>query len=179
MDCRTFEKHQLGFVDGTLPDTLVVEMQLHLSECEPCSRRDTAFRRGLLVLRNLPEIQPSADFAERLALRLRVSNTPTVPPGTWLRPPGMGAVAAAAVGVLAAGYLAVFSFGTAGTYEPVLAPVIATQPERSLPQLFDHVVVMPAAAGFPMWSSALMVEQAPMQLMNAELQMANWFWDDR
>lgn len=176
MDCRTFEKHQLGFVDGTLPDALVVEMQIHLTVCERCARRDSALRRGLLVLRNLPEIEPSADFAERLEARLQTGAT-DVPERFRLRASGAGAFAAAALGVIAAGYLAVATFGSgAVNQEPTLAPVIASQPEFPRSQLFDHVVLMPASAGLPMWPSALMVEQAPVQLMTAEMQMADWFW---
>ncbi len=176
MDCCTFEKHQLGFVDGTLPDTLVVEMQIHLTVCERCARRDTALRRGLMVLRNLPEIEPSADFTDRLEARLK-AGVPVPREGSRLSAPNAGALAAAALGVIAAGYFAFASLGPAsGDHEPMLAPVIASQPDFPRPQLFDHVVLMPAAAGLPMWPSALMVEQAPVQFMTAEMQMADWFW---
>ncbi len=176
MDCRTFEKHQLGFADGTLPDTLVVEMQIHLTACERCARRDIALRRGLLVLRNLPEIEPSADFTERLEARLQTGDVRTAA-RSRLNASGASAFAAAALGVIAAGYLAVATFGSgAADHEPTLAPVIASQPDFPRSQLFDHVVLMPASAGLPMWPSALMVEQAPVQFMTAEMQMADWFW---
>lgn len=172
MDCRTFDKHQLGFVDGTLPDALVVEMQLHLSECERCARRDTAFRRGLMILRNLPQIQPSPDFGERLSARLKSAEPERV--ATW-RPGGFGAVAAAAACVMAAGYFAIAMTGFgAPDYEPMLAPIVASQPEPPVTQAFDHVLVMPASVGLAMWPSALMVEHAPVQM-----ELANLVWGDR
>ena len=43
----------------------------HLDECERCATFDMAIRRGLLVARNLPSIQPSADFSAKLRARLR------------------------------------------------------------------------------------------------------------
>ncbi len=169
MNCRAFDHHQLGFVDGTLPDTLVVEMQLHLTECERCARRDTAFRRGLLVLRNLPPIQPSADFVERLNERLRIEEAERT---LGWRPGGFGAVAAAAVCLMAAGYLALAtsSWGIDSPV-PTLAPVVASEPERPVREAFEHVIVMPASAGLPMWPSALMVEQSPVQM-----ELANLVW---
>ena len=43
-----------------MSDADVVAMQLHLSECDECARRDTALRRGLLVFRNLTPVELSA-----------------------------------------------------------------------------------------------------------------------
>src|SRR5215218_10317155 len=71
MDCRAFRKHHLAFVDNTMSDAELVAMHHHLAECEGCSRHDTAVRRGLLVFRNLPAIQPSADFKQRLHSKLQ------------------------------------------------------------------------------------------------------------
>lgn len=70
MDCRTFRKHHFAFVDDTLPGTDLVAMELHRQECATCARHDAVVRRSLLVVRNLPEIEPSADFAERLQRRI-------------------------------------------------------------------------------------------------------------
>ncbi len=35
--------------------------------CLECTRHDTRIRRSLLIVRNLPRIEPSADFRARLA----------------------------------------------------------------------------------------------------------------
>lgn len=71
MDCRTFRKNHLAFVDDTLPGVDVVRMQLHQAECPECERWDQQIRRSLLVARNhLGEIEPSARFRARLDARL-------------------------------------------------------------------------------------------------------------
>jgi anti-sigma factor RsiW len=174
MDCSTFEKHQTGFVDGTLPDALVVEMQLHLSECPRCSRRDTALRRGLMVLRNMPAIEPSPDFTARLEARLREGEAPAQP-NTRFRASAVSGLAAVALGVFAAGYFALGSYPPVDEGVPMLAPVVATQPEAFPTHFFDHVMAMPASAGLNMWSSAMLIDQGPVQLMTAEFDVAEWF----
>jgi hypothetical protein len=71
MDCRTFRKHHLAFVDDTMPGVDVVRMQLHLAECTECEGWDQSIRRSLLVARNhLGAIEPSAKFRARLDARL-------------------------------------------------------------------------------------------------------------
>jgi hypothetical protein len=71
MDCRTFRKHHLAFVDDTLPGVDVVRMQLHLAECADCEAWDHRVRRSLLVVRNhLGTIEPSERFRARLDARL-------------------------------------------------------------------------------------------------------------
>ena len=42
----------------------------HLQSCRNCQRYDRVVRRGLLLARNLPEVQPSEHFHERLQARL-------------------------------------------------------------------------------------------------------------
>ena len=71
MNCRTFRKSHVDFVDGLLSDKRSAKMYEHLDACGRCGRLDTAVRRGLLVARNLPQIQPSPDFMSRLHMRLR------------------------------------------------------------------------------------------------------------
>jgi anti-sigma factor RsiW len=71
MDCREFGKKHLAFVDDTLSAVDTAAMRRHLHVCSRCARHDTRIRRGLLLARNLPMIQPSADFMERLNARLR------------------------------------------------------------------------------------------------------------
>lgn len=157
-------------------------MQRHLSECEACARHDTAVRRGLLVFRNLPPIEPSAKFAERLAARLEqarrevelqrrlgASSSFAGQRGA----PGLGAFAAAAASVVIAGYLV--TAGLARVSPPpqlALEPVIATQPEPRVfaltalpgevpPPSSAHAQVSPAvvaavSTGMPLWSTVMM-----------------------
>ena len=73
MNCRTFRKRHMEFIDGLLPERQSTDMYEHLDECAGCARRNLAMRRGLLVARNLPQIEPSPDFMRRLQVRLQTS----------------------------------------------------------------------------------------------------------
>jgi anti-sigma factor RsiW len=46
-------------------------VQRHIAECEECAKHDAIVRRSLLLFRNLPRIEPSADFSEKLNVRIR------------------------------------------------------------------------------------------------------------
>src|SRR4051812_36004720 len=70
MDCRHFQENHFAFVDDTLPGIELVGMQMHLLECEECSKYDSTVRRSLMLFRNIPPIQPSADFSARLNKKL-------------------------------------------------------------------------------------------------------------
>jgi anti-sigma factor RsiW len=70
MDCGTFLDGYSDFRDGqlTLPDRVAFEA--HLRECASCARYDRVMDGGVKVLRDLPELEVSSDFAERLQHRL-------------------------------------------------------------------------------------------------------------
>jgi hypothetical protein len=70
MDCRDFQENHFAFVDDTLPGVELVGMQMHLNECEKCAKHDANVRRSLMLFRNLPSIEPSADFSLRLQQKL-------------------------------------------------------------------------------------------------------------
>src|SRR5919199_2995346 len=112
MDCREFRNKHLGYVDQTLTDAEFVAMQAHLAECAACARHDTALRRGLLIFRNLPAVEPSPDFVSRLNARLQQINQSDARAAMY-RGPGLGSFIAAAAGVLAAGFMAVSLFSSA------------------------------------------------------------------
>src|ERR671932_1447429 len=105
MDCREFGKKHLAFVDDTLSAVDTAAMRRHLQVCSCCARLDTRIRRGLLLARNLPVVQPSPDFAERLNLRLRelgpVDRFAGAPSGAY------GGFSVAAFSVIAASVLTV------------------------------------------------------------------------
>ena len=88
MDCSTFRRLHLAYLDDTLCADLLVAAECHVIECPACARHDTAVRRALLLARNLPAIEPSADFTERLHERLRAIErgeraAPPAPPMDW------------------------------------------------------------------------------------------------
>ena len=66
MDCLEFRNQYLAFADQTLPPEAQSAADMHLASCSICARHDLAMRRGLLVLRNLPSVEPSSDFYVRL-----------------------------------------------------------------------------------------------------------------
>lgn len=152
-------------------------MQRHLIECEACARHDTAVRRGLLIFRNLPPIEPSADFARRLEAgiarardeaRLRSA----VAYGRYGRQhgPSARAFAAAAAGVMAAGYLAIVALDAISPPEMLaLAPVVATAPEPAPTPVAGPTYVASFAAGMPLWPAALVADLAPVHFANTEL----------
>src|SRR5436305_5415684 len=109
MDCREFRNNHVAFVDDVLPAVEMTAMQRHLTVCACCSRHNTAIRRSLLLVHNLPPIEPSPEFMSRLNARLEqlgpMSRADFIAPRPHL--PSVGAVAALAAGILAVAYMAV------------------------------------------------------------------------
>jgi hypothetical protein len=70
MDCGTFLDGYSDFRDGQLmlPDRVAFEA--HLRECASCARYDRVVDGGVKVLRDLPELEVSGDFMERLQHRI-------------------------------------------------------------------------------------------------------------
>ncbi len=173
MDCREFRDRHLAFVDGSLSELDLDQMQQHLDGCVPCSRRDSAVRRGLIVLRNLPTIQPSADFAVRLNTKLRMAKLADERASLY-RGPGFGAFVASAAGVVAVGFLAAGLFNAPIEPDLQLPPVIAMRPALPQPALASHAFIASAASAIPMLPAAVFAEQAPMRFMNVDYQLASW-----
>ena len=185
MDCRAFRKHHLAYLDDTLPGDLLVSAERHVLECEDCARHDTAVRRGLLLFRNLPPIEPSPDFAARLEMRLRsaVDDSAEVPDwtthagaGTARRRSAPGTMALAAAGLLMFGYGANTVIGwNSVPRDVVLPPVVATTPEP-LPQapLASPALVTSVSTSVPVWPAAFLADEAPMHFVNSEFQLASW-----
>ena len=171
MDCREFREKHVGFVDDTLPAVEMRAMQRHLHSCCRCSRHDTAVRRSLLVAHNLPMIEPSADFMERLEARLRevrVHEGPCAAEAPYARTATSFGVLAAAAGLVA--YVALTATNMfAPAPELRMPPVVATAPEPATMPLASPALVAAASAGMPVWPAVMMADQAPMHMANAEL----------
>jgi anti-sigma factor RsiW len=58
------------YLDGLLPAHEAARVQWHLASCASCARYDRVVRRGGELLRDLPAITPSDDFADRLQHRI-------------------------------------------------------------------------------------------------------------
>jgi len=174
MDCRTFRDNHLAFIDDALVDAELVAMQRHLSECSACAKHDVAVRRALLVFRNLPQIQPSANFQARLDARLGEVRRAALR-GPAHRGPGIGTFTATAASLIAAGYLftAVLERSEQSS-ELSLAPVVATLPAVQPTPDANQALVTSVSSGMPLWPTALFAEQAPVHFVNSEFQLASW-----
>jgi hypothetical protein len=70
IDCQTFIERYSAYLDHDVSWAEREEIEAHADECETCARYDRVVRRGTDVLRDLPELEVSEDFGERLQWRL-------------------------------------------------------------------------------------------------------------
>lgn len=173
MHCREFRHKHDAYLDDTLSGVELDAMARHRNFCERCARLDTRVRRALLVAHNLPMIEPSAGFGERLQLRLiqerallaagrgSRGSRGAIARGGW-RPFSVGAYAAMAAGILAAAGLAA-TFTASGHDQRIirLAPVVATLPEREPSTLATPAMVASVPAGMAVWPAVFVAQQAP------------------
>lgn len=173
MDCRTFRVKHLGFVDDTLPGIELVAMQRHLLECEVCARHDSRVRRGVMLVRSLPCVEPSPGFSDRLQARLQVERAAMRhPPAAAVGHPTLRTFVAGAAGVaavVAVAYLA--AAGVERVPAPLtLPPVVATRPEPLPPAVVSPVVTASVSTGISLWPVMLFAEQAPIHFVTAAFQ---------
>lgn len=175
IDCREFRDRHVGFVDDTLSAVEMDAMLRHLQACPQCSRQDTAVRRGLLLVRNLPRLEASPEFVARLNLRLQELGT-LDGQAEISRQYGysIAVFTSLAAGLALAAYVVLeVSYRHSSVPEIRLAPVIATGPEAPRLPLADPAYVTAITTGMPVWPAVLMADEAPMHLTNAvELQQA-------
>ena len=169
MDCRDFRKQHLAFTDGSLDGDELMAMRVHIAECKHCDRYDTVVRRGLLVLRNLSSIEAAPDFLDRLNAKLHQLDRADARAAVY-RGPGFGSFIAAAASMVAAGFLAATLLDWTGPVRELrFPPVVTMRPAVTPAPLIDFDFVASASAGLPVWSAAMMAEQAPMHFANVEM----------
>ena len=142
-------------------------MRDHARRCPKCSRHDTVVRRSLLLVRNLPVIELSPQFQERLDARLRASTASLV---VSTRPARLSyrTFAALAAGVAFVTYLAADMLLRAP--DPLrLAPVVATLPELEPSQMGTPTFVATVPTGMSIWPAIMVASQAQMHFVAAEL----------
>jgi hypothetical protein len=167
MNCREFKSKHVGFIDDVLCAADMAAMNGHIRVCARCSTLDIRIRRSLMVVHNLPQIQPSADFYARLIERLERAPAPPAP-----QP--FSSIAANLVVVTAALAAAVyFAMAVSVHRSPPLAtaPVqtVATRIERMTSPISNPALVPAVPAGVPVWPAMFMVGELPMHLANVEL----------
>lgn len=170
MDCREFRKKHFAFVDDTLPGIELIGMQLHLNDCENCARQDSAVRRSLMLFRNIPPIEPSADFSFRLYQRLaqaKAADATAAHSGRSLRL----AAAVALTSVVMLGYIGISLREVDSRQDIVFPPVVANIPESTAAPMASPGTAMVASvpAGLPMWTAALFTGQAPARFVSLDL----------
>ncbi|HEX5579949.1 MAG TPA: hypothetical protein VFX39_00135 [Gemmatimonadaceae bacterium] len=141
-------------------------------------------RRSLLLVRNLPAIECSADFTNRLFARLRETEVDRRPVLT-ARTHGLGAFAAVAAGILlvTVGSLAVLEDEAAPSSMVVLQPVVAMRPPPPPPApdsvadpLMSPAILASSAAGIPAWPAVVLAEEMPMHVAETEFRMYTASW---
>jgi hypothetical protein len=153
MDCRAFRSLHGAWVDDVLDPSETGSVSGHLAECGACARFDTLARRALMVARNAPQLEVSADFSARLAARIaderrnRISAykpshvervRPVAGSPTWVR------VAAAAV-IMVGGTVAMRSTTTGGAQ---MAALLGGSDSAYASDVTDDTTAYPASA-FP------------------------------
>lgn len=169
MNCREFRRKHDAYIDDTLSGVELERVARHRSLCVTCARLDTRVRRSLLIARNLPIIQPSPAFHERLQTRLaaerisiQVARTSREQLVDRRRPFGVGAYAAIAAGVLAVAGLA----SAASLAEPRrdvirLSPVVTSRPEPVPALMTTPAMVASMPVAVPLWPAVFVAQQAP------------------
>lgn len=180
MDCREFRQNHVAFVDDLLPGIDLIRMQRHLIECGRCSHHDTMVRRALLVVRNVPCIEPSPGFTERLHARIHALGPVHRAARRSAVRPKMGTFAALTTGMVAAGMvtMAAMIWSATSGRDIVLAPVVASIPapahDETLSPIPVPAMVASASTGIALWPAVMAAEQAPLHFAAAEFRLANY-----
>jgi hypothetical protein len=166
MDCKEFrDKHSL-YVDQMCSAFEENELREHVQHCAKCARHDTLVRRSLLLVRNLPSIEPSADFRARLAARLRDSSASVAAPMPIRSTYRVFAAAAAGVAFVTA----LAASLVMRSNEPLrLAPVVASLPSTEPSQIATPAFVATVPTGMTVWPAIMVASQAQIHLVATEL----------
>lgn len=164
MDCRRFRDLHALLVDERCSALTENEMREHMAKCPPCAKHDAAVRRSLLLVRNLPDIQPSPDFNARLESRLRSGAQPV----ELRQPLSYGAFAAIAAAVA---FVAFLAYGTTRPQRPAelrLPPVVASVPADD-PSVMSSALVATLPTGMSVWPAIVAASYAPVHFVAAEM----------
>jgi Putative zinc-finger len=180
MDCRSFKKKHLAYLDDTLPGFEVAAMQEHLRGCTICAQQDASVRRSLLVVRNLPPIRPSAGFADRLRHRLVMEGSGDPYGEQFFRGPSVRAFMGVTSALLFVGALSVAVSATSRSHDtyPRLPAVVVVN-GFSASRLVDSEQAAPAfvasmSMGMPMWPALLLAEEGSLRFASAELKPVSY-----
>jgi hypothetical protein len=179
MHCREFRNKHVAFVDDLLPAVEMDAMRRHLNACSGCARQDFQIRRSLLLVRNLPPVDVSAEFMSRL--NARIAELEPVSRDDFVVRPRHSMASAASFALLAAGIVAVAYlaretndyFAAPAAIAMATAPQVAAdlQPLELDPSPITNAALASVPTGIPVWPAVLMAGQTPTRF--ASLQFAD------
>jgi hypothetical protein len=174
MDCKAFATRHAAFIDDTLPGIQMAAMREHLNECARCARRDAEVRRALLLLKNIPPIQVSAGFQERLHARISAEGPALASSGA--RDFSNMKWGAAAVVLLA--IVGVSSWPEGSRHpEPARLPAVFASAPVNMYGAEDEsapAFVASMSTGIPMWPALMLAEEGPLRFAASGMQNASW-----
>jgi hypothetical protein len=178
MDCKAFATKHPAFIDDTLPGIQMAAMRDHLTVCSRCARRDAEIRRALLLVRNIPPIEVSDGFQDRLRARLAAeASTPVAPVKTRVDAGFMKWALAAGLLVALVGVQRWPDRQSSTATITRLPAVYAETPvdafgygvgDESAP-----AYVASMSTGIPMWPALMLAEEGPLRFAG----MQNVGWD--
>jgi hypothetical protein len=186
MDCKSFRKQHLAYLDDTMPGDEMAAAQHHVMVCDGCAAHDTLVRRSLMVARSMPTLEPSADFQAKLRARLaecreecRDERTALAARTALLDVPRTAASrnTRVAMAVAASAMLGAFVWRGWSATAPELSmqPVIASQPAMPTPVSYITPELMQAmATGNPVWPAAMLIEDAPTHFVSSDFTLATF-----
>jgi len=165
MNCKEFRSEHVGFIDDVMSAADMAAMRRHIRICARCSTLDVRIRRSLMVVRNLPQIEPSADFFARLSEGLKHA-----PPPARHRTSSIVVTFVVTTMAAAAVYFAMaVAVRRDSPSRPFPAQALAYRAE-GVPSPIGNPELVPAVpAGIPIWPAMFMVGELPMHLANVEL----------
>jgi anti-sigma factor RsiW len=186
MDCRTFRKMHLAYLDDTLSGDDMADASRHIMACDGCAAHDTLVRRSLMIVQTMPTIAPSAEFQQKLRARLaecreqamqsakQSAMQSTMPqrrsvlPAPLRSPRTLAALAASAmIGTM-------LWRGLTPNVTPMVSmqPVIASQPaELSIQPYVSPDLIRAMSTGNPVWPAAMIIEDAPTQFVSSDFRL--------
>lgn len=173
MDCKEFATRHAAFIDDTLPGFQMAAMREHVVACARCARRDAEVRRALFLLKNLPTVQVSEGFQDKLRARITAEG----PAYQARRSAPAGSMKWAAAALLLVGIGGVASWPESQTEATTRLPAVyASQPLNAVEYGTDDeaapAYVASMSTGIPMWPALMLAEEGPLRF--AGMQAASW-----
>ncbi len=153
MNCSEFLQRYSEYDDSLISHAETERFRAHMSACPACTRYDRVLRKGRMLARQLPDVEPSGAFGPRLHMRLGGGPGPGTERGRFTNrswqvasaPPVMALLMAAAAAAAIAGV----STGLDG-WSPGVAADSRTHASAAPPRTWrDDDRVSGAARGLP------------------------------